>query len=101
VNPSPSGRFPAGAGAPPYQIAFKLSDACKHGHDQLARMNCGVCPVQTATGKASASISYGFHRVHQVARRAGSAIEFPHDDCTTMAELIEHALKLSRLPAGA
>ena len=38
----PSGRLPASAGTFPDQVAFKLSNACKHGHDQLASVTSGL-----------------------------------------------------------
>jgi hypothetical protein len=42
VNPPPSGRLPASAGGFPDQVVFKLGDARKHGHDQLASVTSSV-----------------------------------------------------------
>ena len=40
MNSPPSSGLPAGTGAFPEQIAFKLSDGRKHGHHQLTGMSC-------------------------------------------------------------
>ena len=44
MSPAPSGRLPASAGAFPDQVVFKLGNACKHGHDQLASVTGSVGP---------------------------------------------------------
>jgi hypothetical protein len=61
VNPPPSGRLPAGAGAFPDQVAFKLGNSRKHGHDQLASVTSSVGPGFGQRLKAGASLAYGFH----------------------------------------
>jgi hypothetical protein len=71
VNPPPSGHLAASAGAFPDQVSFKLGNACKLGHDQLASVTSSVGPGFGQRLKAGASLAYGFHCFQKVASGAG------------------------------
>jgi hypothetical protein len=60
VNASSHGYFLAGTGAFPDPVAFKLGNARKHGHDQLASVTNSVGPGFGQRLKAGASLAYGF-----------------------------------------
>jgi hypothetical protein len=61
ADPPVPGHVAAGLGAFPDEVAFKLGDPRKHGHDQLAGMSCRISLGFGQRLKAGADLANGFH----------------------------------------